>query len=170
MNSIASKVCIIGDFAVGKTSTIERFVNSQFSEKYQTTIGVKVDTKSVLVDGVELKLIIWDIAGTDKFGEIEYSYLRGASGYIMVADGTRSTTVAAVQNLRKQVEARYGELPYVFLINKSDLSNNWEMTDDNIKLLRNTCADVYVTSAKTGKDVDQAFSRLAELIIERDFS
>lgn len=170
MSTITSKICIIGDFAVGKTSTVERFVNRQFSEKYQTTIGVKVDTKEILVDGVDLKLIIWDIAGTDKFGEIEFSYLRGASGYIMVADGTRSNTLASAQDLRAQVEGRYGDLPYVLLINKSDLSHSWDVTDDNINFLRNTCANVFVTSAKTGKDVDQALSRLAALIIERDFS
>lgn len=169
MSAITSKICIIGDFAVGKTSTVERFVNSQFSEKYQTTIGVKVDTKNVLVDGVDLKLIIWDIAGTDRFSEIEFSYLRGASGYIVVADGTRSNTIASAQNLRAQVEVRYGVLPYVFLINKSDLGNTWEVTDSHINSLRDTCADIFVTSAKTGNDVDQALSRLAAQIIERDF-
>ena len=170
MSAITAKVCVIGDFAVGKTSTVERFVNSQFSETDLTTIGVKVDTKDVLLDGIDLKLIIWDIAGTDKFGEIEYSYMRGASGYILVADGTRSDTIAAAQDLREQVEARYGELPYVFLINKSDLISGWEVTDGQLDVLRSACENIYVTSAKTGKAVDEALSRLAALIVQRDFS
>lgn len=168
MTSITSKICVIGEFAVGKTSTVERFVNSQFSDKYLTSIGVKVDTKNLSTGGIDLKLVIWDIAGTDKFGEVEYAYLRGASGYIMVADGTRFNTVTAVQALQSQVVASYGELPCVFLINKSDLSHDWEVTDENMGLLRRDCKDIFVTSAKTGDQVDQALSRLAALIIESD--
>lgn len=170
MNTITSKICVIGDFAVGKTSTVERFVNSAFSDKYLTTVGVKVDTKSVVSNEIDHKLIIWDIAGTDRFGEIEFSYLRGSAGYILVADGTRFNTIAAAQDLRAQVEARYGELPYVFLINKSDLSQEWEVTDQSMESLRSSCKNVYTTSAKTGEDVENALFKLAKLILDRDFS
>lgn len=168
MSTFSSKVCIVGDFAVGKTSTIERFVNNQFSEKYLTTIGVKIDTKEVLADDIDLKLIIWDIAGSDRFGEIEFSYLRGASGYIFVADGTRSKTLSAAEDLRKQAEERYGELPFVFLVNKSDLGRDWEIKDEHLDLLRQSCGDVFITSAKTGENVEDALTRLGSLIAARE--
>lgn len=170
MSGFNSKVCVIGDFAVGKTSTVERFVNNQFSDKYLTTIGVKVDTKNVLVGDVDLKLIIWDIAGADRFGEIEFAYMRGASALIMVADGTRVNTVTSVQKIREQVLDRYGDLPHVLLINKADLKNSWEVSDGKIETLRETCDNVYLTSAKTGDHVEEALCRLAEQIVARDFA
>lgn len=170
MNRFSAKVCILGDFAVGKTSTVERFVNNQFSDKYLTTIGVKIDTKEVsLAEDVSLKLVLWDVAGTDRFGPVEFNYLRGASGYIFVADGTRSLTIAAVRTLQEQSVERYGELPCVFLLNKSDLSREWEVSDEHLQQLREEFAELFVTSAKTGDNVAAAIDRLGEMIAERDF-
>lgn len=169
MSALSAKICIIGDFAVGKTSTVERFVNNQFSEKYLTTIGVKVDTKNIDVDGVDLKLIIWDVAGSDKVSALEFAYLRGASGYILVADGTRVATVSAAKSLRSQVEERFGDLPVVFLINKADLKVGWEVSEGDIAALRESFDSVFVTSAKTGKDVEEALTMLARQIFSREF-
>ena len=83
MTALTKKVCIIGDFAVGKTSTVARCVHNVFSDKYLTTVGVKIDTKEVVLEDSEktVKMIIWDIAGTDRFSAVEFSYLRGSSGY-----------------------------------------------------------------------------------------
>ena len=72
------KVCMLGAFAVGKTSLVQQYVNSIFSEKYQTTLGVKIDKKSLQVDGQQLELILWDLAGEDEFMEVRSSYLRGS--------------------------------------------------------------------------------------------
>jgi len=169
MTLLNSKICILGDFAVGKTSTVERFVNNHFSDKYLTTIGVKVDTKEIqLTEYVKLKLIIWDIAGTDRFGPVELAYLRGASGYILVADGTRAKTVAAALDLKSQAEERYGELPYVFLLNKSDLQHSWDVSDQRLDELSQSLTNVFVTSAKSGDKVDEAISTLGEMIADRE--
>ena len=171
MSGFSTKICILGDFAVGKTSTAERFVNNQFSEKYLTTIGVKVDTKDLqLEDGLALKMVLWDVAGTDRFGELEFSYLRGASGYIFVADGTRSDTVATVRELRQQSEERYGPLPYVLLLNKSDLNADWAVKPEQEQELRDDFGDVFVTSAKTGDNVEAAITCLGRAIAAREFS
>ena len=89
------KICVLGDFAVGKTSTVARVVHNVFSDKYLTTVGVKIDTYVYEPEGAgakPMKLVIWDIAGTDRFNAVEYSYLRGASGYLLVVDGTRPDT------------------------------------------------------------------------------
>lgn len=170
MSHLSSKICVLGDYAVGKTSTVERFVNNQFSEKYLTTIGVKVDTKEIaLADDLTLKLVVWDVAGTHTFGDVEFAYLRGASGHILVADGTRPDSVITALELRKQVEDRYGELPFVFLVNKSDLTQAWEITDEQEKALRSEFADVFITSAKTGDHVAEAIEQLGRMIAEREF-
>lgn len=172
MTALTAKVCVIGDFAVGKTSTIERFVSNQFSDKYLTTVGVKIDTREVSLNDprVDIKLVIWDVAGSERFGALEFSYLRGAAGYILVADGTRSRTIRAALALREQASERYGDLPFVFLINKSDLRAAWEVDERKMAEVREVCADVYETSAKTGEDVEHAILRVAERIVRRELA
>lgn len=170
MTPLTSKVCIVGDFAVGKTSVVERFVINEFSEKYLSTVGVKIDTKEIdfPARGVAHKLVIWDVAGSDKFDHAEFAYLRGASGYIYVADGTRPATLNAVQRLHEQITEKFGEVPSVLLVNKRDLTGDWLVSDTRFEKLAAKFADSYRTSAKTGDDVDRAFTRIAELIIDKD--
>lgn len=171
MTQLTSKVCILGDFAVGKTSTVERFVNNHFSDKYLTTIGVKVDTKELdLENTLTLKLVLWDVAGTDRFGELEFNYLRGASGHLLVADGTRAETVASARRLKEQAVERYGDMPFVVLVNKADLVDAWEVEDAELAALKGEMDHVFVTSAKTGENVVEAIEQLGQLIAARDFS
>lgn len=170
MTSLTSKVCVIGDFAVGKTSVVERFVTNQFSEKYLSTVGVKIDTKEIDFPalGIVHKLVIWDVAGADEFGPKEIAYLRGASGFIYVADGTRPDTLAAIEHLHSQITGKYGAAPIVLLINKRDLVHDWTVSDEYLDALSKSYGNVYRTSAKTGDNVEQAITRLAELIIDND--
>lgn len=172
MSALTAKICIIGDFAVGKTSSIERFVNQQFSEKYLTTVGVKIDTKEVRLATLnsDVKLVIWDVAGTERFGALEFSYLRGAAGCLLVADGTRSRTVQSALQLQQQVEQRYGDLPFVFMLNKADLIDSWEVKDDSLEKLAGSFPDLFLTSAKTGQDVEAAIEKLAFRIAERELT
>jgi len=170
MTQITSKICVVGDFAVGKTSVIERFVSNQFSEKYLTTVGVKIDTKEIALAerGISVKLIIWDVAGAEEFGAKEFAYLRGATGFIFVVDGTREQTLISAQNLRNQIREQYGVLPAVLLLNKCDLSGMWRIDNEKIEPLRADFDEVYRTSAKTGVDVEAALSMLANLIVTQD--
>lgn len=171
MITLTAKVCIVGDFAVGKTSVVERYVNNHFSEKYLTTVGVKIDTKVIEFPdrGFSQKLVIWDIAGADRFGHTEMAYLRGANGYIFVADGTRPLTLGAIDTIHGQVTDAYGPAPAVMLVNKRDLVADWSVSEDRLVALRTTYGDVYETSAKSGDNVETAIVRLAEMIIEADF-
>ena len=82
---IQKKVCMVGTSGVGKTSLVAKFVHSMFSDKYLTTVGVKIDKKTVAVDGNEVMLMIWDLAGDDGYQRLQTSYLRGTSGYLLVA-------------------------------------------------------------------------------------
>jgi len=172
MTVVTSKVCIVGDFAVGKTSVVERFVHKHFSEKYLTTVGVKVDTKEIgqPVHGVTHKLVIWDVAGSDRFGHTEFAYLRGASGFIFVADGTRSKTLHTVDDLRQQIHEQYGPAPCVLLVNKSDLTTQWEVSDERLRKLGTDYGHIYITSAKTGDAVEAAMTELSQQIIRNDLN
>lgn len=165
MTQQTRKVCIIGDFAVGKTSTVARFVHNVFSEKYLTTVGVKIDTRKLEVDDDEVKLIIWDIAGTDRFSAVEFSYLRGASGYLVVIDGTREHTADVAERLVNEARDRYGDVPQVFLVNKSDLQDEWEISDERLARLRDSGKSVFITSARSGANVDEAIHELARQLV-----
>ena len=170
MTPITSKVCVVGDFAVGKTSVTERFVNNHFSDAYLSTVGVKIDTTEMELPklGVSHKLVIWDVAGSDEFGPTEFAYLRGANGYVYVADGTRPETLAVVEHIHGQITEKYGTAPFVLLVNKRDLSDDWNVTEEYLDALTKAYGNVYRTSAKTGDDVATALTRLSEMIIENE--
>ena len=126
---IQKKVCLIGAFAVGKTSLVARFIKSIYSDQYLTTVGVKVDKKTVTVAGQEVNLLVWDLAGEDEFQKVQMSYMRGAGGYLLVADGTRRNTIETARMLHDRAVAALGKLPFVFLLNKADLTDEWEVEE-----------------------------------------
>ena len=161
------KICLLGDFAIGKTSLTARFVRQTFSEKYLTTVGVKIDSKVVEVsDKEQVKLVIWDIAGNDTFTSVNENYLRGTAGVFLVADGCRKNTLSGAMNLRRMVQDVVGECPMVFAVNKVDLISDWEVDQTDITQLRDSGITVYKTSAKTGENVEAAFQQLASLLME----
>lgn len=162
---IKKKICMLGSFAVGKTSLVRQFVDSIFSEKYHTSIGVKIDKKIVTVDGAEINLVLWDIHGEDEFQKIQASYLVGTSGYFLVIDGTRSNTLAVVKELHQFTIKHIGSVPFIVLINKADLLNDWEIAEAEIELLKKKGWEVIKTSAKTGEGVEEAFHRLANKLL-----
>lgn len=149
---------MVGDFAVGKTSLVARFVHSSFSDAYLSTVGVKVDTRSLaLPTGREIKLVIWDIAGTSALSTVERHYLQGAAGLILVADGTRAATLQVALDLERQSTAVLGQRPSVLLVNKADLAGEWELDPDMPVPGR----EAIVCSARNGAGVEAAFARLA---------
>ena len=162
---IQKKICTIGAFAVGKTSLIRRYVESIFSEKYLTTVGVKIDKKPVNILGQDITLILWDIHGEDDFQEINMNYLRGASGYILVVDGTRYSTLEKAFLLQDKVEKNYGEIPFLIAINKSDLKDEWEITDKDISNILEKGWKVFETSAKNGEFVEDLFVGITKEIL-----
>lgn len=163
---IQKKVCMVGAFATGKTSLVERFVKSIYSELYQTTVGVKIDKKVVKLADKEITLILWDLHGEDEFQKIRMSYLRGSSGYILVVDGTRRTTLDKVIMLQARVEESIGKVPFIVLLNKWDLTEEWEIEDSTIEELWAKGWMAIKTSAKSGLGVEAAFLNLTEKMME----
>ena len=161
----AKKICLLGSFAVGKTSLVARFVSSIFSGEYHTTVGVKVDKKVVQLPDDEVKLMIWDLAGKDEFFTPPASYLRGTAGYLLVIDGTREATFKVGQELRDMVKTSVGDVPCLILVNKVDLKDDWEITDEHIAELGQDGTRVLLTSAKTGEFVEEAFQELAQAML-----
>ncbi len=163
---IQKKVCMLGTFAVGKTSLVRRFVESIYSDKYHTTVGVKVDKKLVQVGETELTLVLWDIEGTESERDLRKSYLRGAGGYILVADGTRQDTLYKAMAIQSSALEIIGTVPFLLLLNKADLADQWSITEREMIALREKSWEVIVTSAKTGSSVEGAFQTLANKLVE----
>ena len=155
---------MLGGFAVGKTSLVRRFVQSIFSETYLTTVGVKIDKKSVVLSDKTVDLILWDLAGEDDIGSFRLSYVRGASGLVLVADGTRAATLPVALTLRERAEAEFGAMPFVLLLNKSDLVHQWKISDNEINEMSQSGFKIYLTSALLGESVDDAFIQLASMV------
>lgn len=154
------KICMLGAFAVGKTSLVQQYVHSIFSDKYLTTVGVKIEKTTTQFNGSAIDLIIWDLHGEDEFQHVRLSYLKGSSGLIFVADGTRKNTLATALNLRQIALNTIGDIPFLLVINKRDLTDEWEIDDAMIEELKQQDILVVLTSAKTGDKVDSAFKQL----------
>jgi small GTP-binding protein len=163
---VRKKICMLGAFAVGKTSLVTRFVESIFSEKYHTTMGVRIEKKTLQLGGKEWHLIIWDLAGEDEFLQIRPSYLRGSSGYLLVADGTRRATLDAAVNIQQRVRDTIGDVPFVLILNKSDLADEWEVAERTMEALSKKGWTWLKASAKTGAGVEEAFLTLVGEMME----
>jgi small GTP-binding protein len=162
---------MIGAFAVGKTSLVKSYIRGHstgtLTDKYLTTVGVQVSNKDLTVGDQALRLMIWDMAGKDELQEINFTNLTGASGYLLVADGTRRETVEIARGIQKHIADKIGDLPFIFVVNKADLIDDWEVDDRTLDEFRGRGWSVLQSSAKTGASVDEAFASLAQKILEK---
>jgi len=162
---LQKKICMLGAFGVGKTSLVRRYVQSLFSDAYLTTVGVKIDKKTVSVGNETVTLLLWDIAGEDDVSPIRMSYLRGAAGYLLVADGTRAETLGIASSIQSRVKAEIGAVPFLVLLNKADLQESWEIDREAMDGLEQAGWSIVRTSAKTGAGVEEVFEELAKRMV-----
>jgi small GTP-binding protein len=164
MTAIQRKVCLLGDYSVGKTSLVRRFVEGQFDDKYLSTIGVRISRRTMMRGDKEINLLIWDLAGAQEFNT-QSSYLVGVTAALIVCDLTRQETLSSYAKYAQQVWAINRAAPLIFVGNKMDMTNARVITDAELhassELLR---GDYMLTSAKTGQGVEAAFDRLTDRI------
>ena len=166
---VQKKICLLGAFAVGKTSLVMRYVDSIFGEKYHTTVGVKIDKKQLVINEQEITLMIWDLAGQDDLTRLRTSYLRGVAGYVIVADGTRPFSLDTAINMHKEAREYTGDVPFIVAINKADLrEEQWQVEEDQLKTLKDNGATIILTSAKTGEGVEETFQTLTQNILDSE--
>lgn len=164
------KVCFIGDAGVGKTSLIKRFVLDVFDDRYIATIGTKVTKKIVDVDGkTKVMMLVWDIMGQKGFRELlREAYFFGAHGAIAVCDLTNKETLEELRYWIKALTDVAGDVPIVFAGNKADLENDRVIKEQDLQELATKYkAQAFLTSAKTGQNVETVFKALAEAMSER---
>jgi small GTP-binding protein len=160
---LKKKICMVGQFGVGKSSLVRRYVESIFNERYLSTIGVKIDRKDVTVGSESVTLVLWDLAGEDDLAQLNASHLRGASGYILVADGCRAASLAKAVELQQRIASQLGPLPFVLVLNKADLRDRWEIKGAAVA---EHGWPVFETSAKAGTGVEEMFLALAGKLLQ----
>ena len=170
MTTFSKKVCLLGDFAVGKTSLVRRFVYNLFDDKYISTIGVKVSRKTVAVpradEVVELTMMIWDLAGSEEFTPVWASYLRGATGAVLVCDLTRPETLDVLRTYVNDLARINPDAQFILAANKRDLTDQQQILPAQVEAVAASLnAPHYLTSAKTGDEVETIFRHLGRLLV-----
>jgi len=168
MAEVKAKVCLCGECGVGKTSLINRFVNNVYGDEYLKTIGTNVMKKEVRLQDPETHqdiactYMVWDIMGEHQFrAHLANTYFQNANGVIMVMDLTREDTLVALETWKDLAIKASGKIPMVMLANKSDLSDDRAVSDDDIRTFAEKLGmPFHMTSAKTGENVEDAFRQL----------
>ncbi len=171
------KVCLVGDAAVGKTSLIRRFVYNDFDDKYLLTLGTRISKKTLEIRDDRgrdfgVNLIVWDIMGQKGFRELlRDAYFYGAKGILAVCDVTRRDTLESLHGWLNDVNAVTGKVPMIFLGNKFDLKERVQVSTVELgRVAQGYGAPWFNTSAKTGDNVEEAFAKLAMLILAREWA
>lgn len=170
---IVVKACLFGEYAVGKTSLIRRFVLDQYDDKYLATIGTKITKKVISVpvpkekQKVRLILMLWDIMGQKGFRRLlEEAYFSSADGLIGVCDITRKSTLDELLIWRQSFHRVTGDVPTIIFANKWDLKKKAEVTEKEIQVVADEFnATCLFTSAKTGMNVEKGFNALSSILV-----
>lgn len=161
---------MIGAGGSGKTALVNRFLTQKFSEQYIVTIGSQFAVKTVTVpnangEDVVVKLLVWDLAGQQRFDFIRTSYYRGSKGALMVFDVTRQSTWRELPRWIEETETALGlRIPIILLANKVDLVDERIISEEEARhFVEDYNLQGYIeTSALTGQNVDEAFRMLAK--------
>ncbi len=169
------KICLMGEKAVGKTSLIKKYVYDEYEDNYLVTIGTKVTKKELKIKDpkskelVDVQLYIWDIVGQKGFRQLlQDAYFYGAQGIIGVCDNTREITLMDLNGWMDTIHGVIEEVPTVFLGNKYDLKDMQQIGLNEITSVASGYENSlsYLSSAKTGFNVELAFETLSKRILE----
>ncbi len=165
------KLALLGDSAVGKTSLVDQYTQHQFQDDYQPTLGVNIVVKELTIEqmNINARLVLWDIAGQDKYDLSRRMFFQGCKGALFVYDTTRDATFKNVEDKWLIDLRKFGEKDSVYMLigNKVDLKDSRVVSvEEGRKLVEriNAC-DFVETSAKHGENVENAFQKLVSNIM-----
>jgi len=160
---VSKKIILTGSFGVGKTSLFNQFIFNRFSDKYLTTIGVKVNKKTLKINGRELSMLLWDVAGEVTQDKVPKSYFLGASGIIYVFDLSRPSTYSNLEEDLKYLQELVPGSLIKIVGNKLDLVNQ-----EGISKIMGDISRPWdiLTCAKTGENVEELFIGLGQDLLQ----
>lgn len=162
------KVLLIGDSSVGKTSVLLRYTDKCFTPQFQTTIGVDFRLSTFQIQGKLVKLQLWDTAGQERYRRIVSSYYRGSHGLIIVYDVANRESFNNVTHWLEESNSITDTVPKLLIGNKIDLKEQRKVsTDEGKELAEQLGMDFLETSAKNNENIEEAFIRLTNKMLEK---
>lgn len=165
----SNKLILCGDFKVGKTSLIRRFIENRFERDYISTIGVQLSKKTIILsEKTKLNFIIWDIGGQRQFDLNRARFYNGANAAFIVVDRTRPDNLKSIEKWNNEIQKTLKRtIPVVIVGNKSDLVDEIVISEEEIKEVAKQSGFHYIlTSALTGENVNDAFLYIAYRVVE----
>ena len=169
MGSFVFKIILVGDYGVGKSTSIHRFVENKFKANYTPTLGVHVTQKSIEINGYSIDLLIWDLAGQDRYARVRQRFYSNTEGILMLYDVTRMTSLKNIKKWHAEVSKFTKHIPIILIGNKIDLLEKREVKNDDVnRFLEENNINVNLkikTSAKDGVNTEKAFHFLAKILM-----
>lgn len=167
------KVCLAGEPMVGKTSLIRRYVLDEYDDRYIATLGAKVTKKELERKGppglMQVTMILWDIWGNKNVRDLlKDAYYHGAHGIIAVCDVTRPETMAELDAWARAITSVAGEIPVCLIANKVDVKEGALLKEADVgRFAKERGWPAFMTSAKTGVHVEDAFGAIVDRIVSK---
>jgi small GTP-binding protein len=173
---LQKKIVLLGDPAVGKTSMLRKFVYNEFDDKYVATLGTKVTKKTLTYDNIlddsviRLSLMIWDVMGQQDYKIFQKSACVGSQGALIVSDISRSETIRNWEHWKSDLFKLTSQIPVIMIGNKKDLEDEHKSPLYELKKISATHKiPIYLTSAKTGENIEKVFYVLGENILKKEY-
>ncbi len=160
------KVCLLGAPGVGKSSLLRRFVEDRFDDAHNPSIAMSIFSGTVEVGDVTLEMLLWDPVASDPGGQYNRSFMSGASGLVFVVDATKPQTLDHLLEVQAKERGFIGSRPAILVVNKADLTGDFALSKAQIDAASKLDWRLVQASAKTGDNVRQVFTKLAELMLE----
>ena len=157
---------MLGAPGVGKTSLVRRFVEHRFDQDDESSIAMQVSKGTVELGDISLEMMLWDPEGSEAWGQYNRSFISGASGLMFVVDSTKPRTLDHLLEAQAKGRGFIGSRPAVLVLNKVDLTPDVALTEAQLDAASKLNWRIARASAKSGDGVDEAFMKLAELMVE----
>ncbi|MHA1542824.1 MAG: Rab family GTPase [Candidatus Hodarchaeales archaeon] len=167
-----AKILILGEFRVGKSSMVLRYVEDRFPGDYMATIGANFLVKTVKLNVDEkdvcVGLQIWDLGGHTRSTEVGKVFFQGVSGALLVYDITRPDTLEKIELWQEQLAKHSSDVILYLVGNKNDLENYRAVTIEDGKTIQKTnkIDFFFETSAKTGDHIQETFEHMAISLVK----
>ena len=169
---VVFKFVLLGDAAVGKTSLVDIYTQHKFKEDYKPTLGVNIVVKEIKIEEInaQIRLVLWDIAGQEKYDISRKMFFQGVLGALLVYDTTREVTFNNIESkwLKDLNKYSEGELSCILIGNKTDLNDSRAVQTEKGRNFADkiNAADFIETSAKYGDNVEDAFKKLVYKVLK----